>query len=575
MHLCTYTPVMNKVLTILCLIFSLHAASQSAYPKDYFQSPLGIPLQLSGSFGELRSNHFHTGIDFRTQQKEGLPIYACAEGYVSRIKVSTTGNGKTIYIDHPNGYTTVYAHLQKFDAAIASYVKQAQYQAQLFEVELFPKPNELPVSQGQQIAFSGNSGSSSGPHLHFEIRETISELSVNPLFFGFDKFIADTKRPVISSILVHPLNEMACVNGTREALNVNLTLQENGNYIADPIKAKGKIGFSISVTDAFDFAYGKNGPYSIESCLNGTRNFIFTADKFSFDEVRYINAYIDYYRFKKTGVRYQKLFMNPTFPLRNLQTDMQAGVIDVQTNLAANYRIEVSDYAGNKTTIDIPIIFDPKEPVAEIKPKNEFPILKYDIENLYEEGRFAVAVKPLTFYANFPLKFKVKDNELEFAADEIPAHQNVTITYEADDLPPEIFEKSFIGSVDGNRLRFIPTKKQNNKLIAYTRNLGAFRIGVDTIPPNIKPYNIKEGKWISKQQTILFVVSDNGSGISKYEGFINGKWVLFEYEPKDKSLTYIIDDSQLVDGKNDLRVIVTDELGNSAIFETSFYRKLN
>ncbi len=575
MQLCTYTPLMNKILAFLCLFFSLQLVAQSAYPKDYFQSPLGIPLQLSGSFGELRNNHFHTGIDFRTQQKEGLPIYACAEGYVSRIKVSTTGNGKTIYVDHPNGYTTVYAHLQKFDSAIAAYVKQAQYQAQLFEIELFPKPNELPVSRGQQIAFSGNSGSSSGPHLHFEIRETVSELSVNPLFFGFDKLITDTKRPAVSSILVYPLSENACVNGTREAISVNLSLQENGNYIADPVKTKGKIGFSIAATDAFDYAFGKNGPYTIETCLNGNRNFMFTADKFSFDEVRYINAYIDYSRLKKTGVRYQRLFMNPPYPLRNLQTDIQSGVVDVQTNLAATYRIEVADYAGNKTAVDIPITYDPKEVIIAAKPKSELPILKYDIENLYEEDRFAVSVKPLTFYANFPILFKATENELEFAADDIPAHQSVSITYEADHLAPEIFEKSFIGSVDGNRLKFIPTKKQNNKLIAYTRNLGQFRIGLDTIAPSIKAFNIKEGKWISKQQTIIFIVSDSGSAISKYEGFINGKWVLFEYEPKDKSLTYTIDDSQLVDGKNDLRIIVTDELGNSAIFETFFHRKIN
>jgi murein DD-endopeptidase MepM/ murein hydrolase activator NlpD len=566
---------MKNLLKLIALFGFLAATAQSPYPQTYFDSPLNIPLLLSGSFGELRSNHFHTGLDFKTQQKEGLPILACAEGYVSRIKISPYGYGKAIYIDHPNGYTTVYGHLQQFTGEIAEYVRNAQYKEQSFEIELFPKKEELPIQRGQTIALSGNSGSSAGPHLHFEIRETVSELSVNPMFFGFDKRIADSKRPQIHSVLVYPIGDDSFVNQSQFPLAINLALQPNGNYLADPIVARGSIGFSLSTTDGFDNTYHKNGPFSIESCVNGNRVFAFTADKLAFNEGRFINAYLDYKRLKSSGIRYQKLFMNRAFALRNLFSDQQLGKIIVAPNLNEIYKIEVADFAGNKTIVEIPISYDGRQLIAEPKPKDKPISLKCDIENLYEEGNYAVSVKPLTFYDDVPLIFKVQNDELEFGSDDFPIHQNITISYDASAIPEEQQAKTFIASVDGTKLKYNSTKLQNGRLITYTKNLGKFKIASDTIPPKIKPYNISEGKWLTKQQTIIFTVTDLNSGISKYNGYINDKWVLFEYDPKDKSLTYLLNNNELVDGKNQLKLSVTDDLGNSAIFETFFYRKIN
>lgn len=575
MHLCIYTPNMKNLLKLVALFGFFAANAQSPYPQTYFDSPLNIPLLLSGSFGELRSNHFHTGLDFKTQQKEGLPILACAEGYVSRIKISPYGYGKAIYIDHPNGYTTVYGHLQQFTDEIAEYVRNAQYKEQSFEIELFPKKDELPVNRGQTIALSGNSGTSAGPHLHFEIRETVSELSVNPMFFGFDKRIADSKRPQINSVLVYPIGDDSFVNQSQFPLAINLALQPNGNYLADPILARGSIGFSLSTTDGFDNTYHKNGPFSIESCVNGNRIFSFTADKLAFNEGRFINAYLDYKRFKSSGIRYQKLFMNQPFALRNLFSDQQLGKVVVAPNLTEIYKIEVADFAGNKTIVEIPISYDGRQLIAEPKPKEKPVALKYDIENLYEEGNFTVSVRPLTFYDDIPLIFKVQNDELEFGSDDFPVHQNITVSYDAASIPVELLSKSFIASIDGTKLKYNSTKVQNGRLITYTKNLGKFKIASDTIPPKIKPYNISEGKWLTKQQTIIFTVTDLTGGISKYNGYINDKWVLFEYDPKDKSLTYLLNNNELVDGKNQLKLTVTDDLGNSAIFETSFYRKIN
>ena len=200
-----------RILLLFLFFFNL-SFGQTDYPKDYFIPPIDIPLLLSGDFGELRSNHFHTGLDFKTQQKEGLNVYASADGFISRIKISSFGYGKAIYIDHPNGFTTVYGHLSKANPIIEAYLKQIHYKEKSFEIEIFPKPNELVVKKGEIIAFSGNTGGSGGPHLHFEFRDTKTEKIINPMFFGFDKKIIDTKFPVINSLIAYPIDENAVIN---------------------------------------------------------------------------------------------------------------------------------------------------------------------------------------------------------------------------------------------------------------------------------------------------------------------------------------------------------------------------
>ena len=193
---------MGRLLFFLVLVCIHHTVfTQVSYPKDYFVKPLDIPLILSGTFGELRSNHFHSGLDIKTQQREGLNVYASAEGYVSRIKISHWGYGKALYITHPNGYTTVYGHLKKFSPTIEAYVKRHQYEKEKFQIQLFPKEDELKVTKKQVVALSGNSGGSGGPHLHYEIRDANAR-PTNPMLFGIE--IKDTKAPQIrAAIHIH------------------------------------------------------------------------------------------------------------------------------------------------------------------------------------------------------------------------------------------------------------------------------------------------------------------------------------------------------------------------------------
>ncbi|RZL33001.1 MAG: M23 family metallopeptidase [Pedobacter sp.] len=347
------------LIRLLLLIISCTLFAQEDFPKDYFKSPLDIQLHLSGSFGELRNNHFHSGLDFKTSQKEGLNVYASAEGYVSRIKISSYGYGKAIYITHPNGYTTVYGHLQKASGKIQEYILNSHYKEKSFEIEVFLKPDELVVKQGELIALSGNTGGSGGPHLHFEIRNTLTEKTINPLLFGFDKLIKDTKTPIVSTLMAYPIGENSVVNRSQEPLIVNFAKQPDGTYLADKVLVNGSVGFGINAYDMFDFNYNKNGTYQVQSFLNGNQSFNCKFNVFAFDESRYINAFLDYPRYKKTGVRIQQLFMENPYPLSIVQADNTNGIINVKPNISNTYRIEVKDFHNNKVVINIPIQYSP------------------------------------------------------------------------------------------------------------------------------------------------------------------------------------------------------------------------
>ena len=250
---------------IFFLLFSTLCSAQSIYPTDYFRPPLDITLVAAGTFGELRSNHFHSGIDIKTQQREGLKVYSTADGYISRIKVAHFGYGKALYITHRNGYTTVYGHLQKFSPKIEAYIKKHQYEKESFEIELFPNPVDLPLEKSEIIAFSGNTGGSGGPHLHYEIRDN-QERPLNPMLFGLD--ITDTTKPIISEVYAYPISEDAHVNKSKKKQKLRLIDNRDGTYTVENIEAYGKIGFAIETIDRQDLAANKNGVYNIQTRYN-------------------------------------------------------------------------------------------------------------------------------------------------------------------------------------------------------------------------------------------------------------------------------------------------------------------
>ena len=553
-------------------LFSIYAFGQTQYPKDYFRSPLDIPLQLSGNFGELRPNHIHAGFDFKTQQKEGLFVYASADGYVSRIKISEVGYGKAIYITHPNGYTTVYGHLQSGYGEIEKTIKKEQYKAKSYEIDIPLYPNDLVIKKGDIIAFSGNTGGSDGPHLHFEIRDTQSEKIINPMYFGFDTVITDSKRPAINSLWVYPLDENSIVNQSKRPISVNLSLQEDGTYLAEKISATGKIGFGITTFDYDNVSWNSNGIFRVQTYLNGKTDFSYQFDTFAFDETRLINVLIDYERYKKLGQRVQKLFMKTPFPLSIIKTGSNNGVISVSSNITQNYRIEVADFSENIAKIFIPIQYSSlPAKVTEVPITSKY-LVKAKKENIFSLDNVTVNFPANTFYDDFYMNFEVKKGELKLHEDIVPAFTNFSITFDDSIAPQKDREKMFIGLINGKKISYYNTKRYKNSFTIYSKYLGDYKLIKDGKPPKIKSDKRIGGKWIGNLNELRFSISDGLSGIKSYDGYLNGKWILLEYESKTKKLIHRFSDGIVAEGKNDLKIVITDNVGNSTIFETQFFR---
>lgn len=551
------------------LLFASITFAQTPYPKD-FRLPLDIPMQLSGNFGELRPNHFHAGFDFKTNQRQGLNVYAAGAGYISRIKISTAGYGKAIYITHPNGFTTVYGHLQKAVGKIEDKIIELQYAQHAYEIEAFFKPDELPVNKDDIIALSGNTGGSEGPHLHFEFRDSKTEKIINPLFFGLD--LKDAKSPIVSSLLAYPIDENSIVNESKRPVILNLSLQQDGTYLAEKVFAQGKIGFGISSYDNDNVSYNANGTYKTQLISNGKPVFGYEFDQMAFDEARYVNIFIDYARYKKMHQRVQKLFMKQPYSWSNITSNVDNGIFDVTNNFSGVERIEVSDFFKNKTIISIPVVYSTKPAIVSEEIKKTKYFVKSGSDSNFEKDNVNVFFPAGTFYEDFYMNFDVKNDTLYLHDDTVPVHSNFTISIEDSKSSEEDKKKMFIASVNGNKLGYYTTKLIGNTFSCKARTLGKYTLTKDVTAPKISIAKSIENKWITGQKNIQLTISDDLSGIKTYDGYLNDKWVLFEYEPKSKRITHTFDDNLLVEGKNKLKVIVTDNVGNSTIFETQFNR---
>ena len=549
--------------------------AQTEYPKDYFRSPLDIPLVLSGTFAELRSSHFHAGLDIKTKRREGFKIYATADGYVSRIKVSHFGYGKVLYITHPNGYTTVYAHLKKFSGAIETFVKDCQYEKENYEMEVFLNPGELDVTKDDIIAYSGNTGSSGGPHLHFEIRDN-QERPINPMFFGLD--VEDNKAPFVSAIYAYPKDENAIINGKNKRVPLRLIPQKSGDYEVEKINAYGNIGFGVTSYDKQDYAPNNNGVSRIETFFNGSKRMEVDFKRFSYSETKHIKRFVDYTYFKKKKSRIQKLFVQKNNPLSLFKNVYDNGYVKIEDSTSSIYRIRISDFKQNETWIDIPI----NGKFNTIKMKNtidstQFSTVYSDKPTALNSDNISVNFNEKTLYEDAQINFKVSSDTLFLDEDRIPLKKNFYINYDMSSYKSEHIDQTFIARVFGygkkKRAYYVNTKRKANTLSARSKVLGTYALTVDTIPPTIKPVNFQDKKWLSKYRYLKIKIEDDLSGISKFRATVNGNWILMEYDYKTKTLTHDFNDNVVIDTKNQLKLIVTDNVGNSTIFETTFYRK--
>jgi Membrane proteins related to metalloendopeptidases len=559
------------ILTVLLLSFNIIAA-QDNYPQDAFQSPLEIPLILAGTFGELRSDHFHSGIDIKTQQREGLPVLAVADGTVVRIQVSHWGYGKVIYVAHPNGYTSVYGHLKKFGPELEEYVKKVQYSKQSYEVEMFPDYGELKVTKGSVIAYSGNTGGSAGPHLHFEIRSSVTERPTNPLLYGYE--VRDATNPTVLGLFGYPLSEGALINQSAKTVQINFTKQPNGSLLADKVSALGTIGFGINSFDRQDLAANQNGVYSVKQTVNGRVYSEFDFETFSFAETRYINTLIDYPYFYKNRQRIQKCFKEPYNHLDIYKSLYNNGKIDVEEGMSYQVELLISDIEGNLTKLVIPVEGKQEmEKVAKEDDRTEDFILA-DKPNNFDLGAAKVYFPANTFYEDFYIDLKKGNDTITIHDNSVSAHRNFTISFDPSKYPLEDRKQLFIARLDDKkRPSYSKTYKRDGSFTTRTRSLGTYTLVKDSVAPTIRPKNFKEKQWLSNYSYLSLIINDDLSGVDTYSATLNGEWILMEYEPKTNTITYNFDDKILNTNECELKVTVTDNVGNSTTFTSTFFRK--
>lgn len=569
-----------KILIIFLLLCNCLFSQNEKFPQ--YPNPVKIPVYLSATFAEIRSNAFHAGVDIRTQGVEGKEVFAVADGYVSRIGVSPYGYGKVIYITHNDGFTSVYAHLSKFNKSIGDFVKKKQYEDKSFAQNIYLDGSEFPIKRGDFLGFTGNSGSSGGPHLHYEIRYTKTQEPVNPFFFGLK--IKDTMKPNIKGFAIYPL-ENSTVNNQDSAAYFKVVNEENAYHLENPIfNVNGNVAFGINVFDQADGSNNKNGPYSIELFVVDSESasdsliFSITSYKYSYSETRYVNSLIDYSYFVKNKERFVRTEIDE-FNKLSVYGEKN-GIVYVNEGDTLNMKYVVRDYNGNVSTLNF-ILAGEKKSVAEkseIVYSSGFNILNDRGAEIILDG-FEANIPKLAFYRDVSIKTSQIDTienifskyAYQIGNEEIPLHKRIKICLDIED--GYLGDTSlYVASVRKNgTFSFLGKKVVDGKIEAQTNVLGTYVIAKDTVAPRIRPVNFKSNSSIFDNWSLRVEIEDKETGINKYDMYVNGEWVLADYDAKNKLLIYQIDE-HIKEGHNTLDVIVTDMVGNKCVYSTTLQR---
>ena len=558
---------MNFILNILFFLISI----TSLLAQNNQRNPLDYESILSGTFGELRTNHFHSGIDIKTKGKEGSKIYAFSEGYVSRIKISKGGYGKAIYIKHIDGKTTVYAHLKRFSKKIEKIVKTKQYLKENYEIEIFPGLNEIKISNNELIAFSGNTGGSSGPHLHFEIRD-INQKPLNPLNYGID--VQDNRSPSILGLKIYSLYKNMEIKNSK---NLTFYKKDKNSYITDTIQSIGALGFGVQTIDRQDLASNKNGVYKINTYIDNDTLISIDFNKFSFEETKHINRYIDYLEFKRNKKRFQKLFIQKNNPLSIYKKERNQGVVSLIENSRHLITIEVIDFNQNITKLFIPIkgtldtdILNNDNKI-KIGDSNKL-FINRNKKYILNQHNSSLHIEKETFYRNLFIKKNSTKDTLNLGSDTVPLLKSFKIKFKKPN-----YKNSYIGIQNdkSNKLSFVSSTIKEDSIIAFSKRLGKYIVSRDTINPTITPLGFSKNDWISNLDYLKFQVRDTQTGIKNYRATINNKWVLMVPFNKNGVIRYDFKDNIINKSKNVFKIEVSDNVGNTSVFETIFYRKTN
>ena len=551
--------IIRFVPLLFLFLFHFHVSGQENAKMDY-HPPLAIPLILSANFGELRPNHFHMGIDFKTMGKIGYKLYSVEDGYVSRIKVSPYGYGKVIYIDHPNGVTSVYAHCSEFKGKIDSIVRLTQIKEQNYEVEIFPGKGKLKVKRGEIIALSGNTGGSTAPHLHFELRDTKTEHALNPLVYGFD--LSDSKKPEIRGVKIYGLTKEGYVFNTKETSRV-VSLGTNGYYVSgnkitipsDYLSLSGGIGFAFDVIDRLDGAANQCGLYGSFLIVNNDTLFGQRTDRIPFESTRFVNCHKDYKEYQMNHKKYHKSFRTrendlPIYSFKDL------GILQAKPGETFSVKYIAFDSKGNASELAFELVISQGEinqndtavpdlsylqPSQSMRVENKNTNVEFGITTVYE-----------------PLKIEDEHICTSIGKADIPVHKPYRINIKSTEKQDG---KHYIEMITAKGSRKeLPVQYNGDVISCESKFFGRYTLKRDTIAPTVIPSNFTSTATLVTASTMKWKISDSQIGIADYDLFIDGEWKLLEYEYKNSTVTYQRDPGMT--GTKEVLVRVTDACGN-------------
>lgn len=574
---CSLIEVMVKValrfiFTVLSVLNFYACVAQffgpKTYPKGYFSWPLDITPEIVANFGELRNNHYHMGLDCRTAQKQNLPVYAAAEGYIAKIRIEPFGFGRVIYINHPNGFTTLYAHLNEFFPELEKQVKEEQYKSKSWDIELTFPPNRFPVEKCSFIAYSGSTGASEGPHVHFEIRDTKTDKALNPLLFGLP--LPDTVPPTISRLAVYDRN----MSTYEQSPKLFALKKQDGIYKPKPeliVVNSDKVSFGITATDRCNGSSNPNGIY--EAVLYDDEKPItgFQMDNVGYDETRYLNAHIDY-KFRSNGGGYvQHLSQLPGYSNGIYQRTGSNGLVMLNDTNTHIIKITVKDADGNSS--DLQFLIKKNIPLEENKTKP----LSADTRqqwfhpgyiNLFENENILFYLPANCLYDSFRFVYNETKPKAGYPVYQlhnpgIPLHSYFPVTIKASTAFPGkmVMHRFAKGRNDYEKAVPVTNGKEGGWFRAGFRDFGSFQLMIDTLPPVISPIRFKEGMNTAKLKQLVFVITDNTGDIKNFAATLDGNWLRFS---NDKGRRFVYDFDELCPpGEHELKIIAEDQVGNT------------
>ncbi|MGC9342840.1 MAG: M23 family metallopeptidase [Bacteroidales bacterium] len=546
--------------------------------NELFIPPVNIPIYLSGNFAELRSDHFHSGIDIKTQGVTGKSIFAIDDGYVSRIKVQTNGYGKSVYVNHPGGYTSVYGHLDEYNERIAEYVKKYQYKNKIHTLDIYPGRDDLPVKKGELIAKSGNTGSSSGPHLHFEIRNAGNQHPLNVQKFGFN--ISDNVDPRIFNFYIYSFEGEGNRRTVKKRYKEGLRLNSKSYRLktGDTLRVESPVSFGMEVYDFLNGTHNRCGIYYIKTYANNELVYHFQTDEFSFAESRYINSHIDYGLKQSQNEKVHRLFKLPNNRLSMYQQIKDDGIISVQNEEVISIKIVFADIDGNERSVDF--FLKGIDNIQNTDPEKTGRKFEWDRPNTFEDKGFKIEIPTGSLYEDTWFDYEIMNAEnnihpwkYRIHNEEIPLHSPMIVFLKAEEIDSKLLKYACIVTYDekGQPSYEGGTVKENQWIKVSTRSFGVFGIELDTIPPEIIPVNFRKNANLSGKNELRLTIRDSLSGIKSYKGYIDNEWVLFEYDPKNDLLVYKFDPAVTEKNKNhELEIYVEDDRGNISVLHSGF-----